>query len=284
MRSRDLIPIALPFCLLLRSPTPHGLRPPPVPEQTGPGVSAAEEPADFRVIEVRLYPVRHGQAQHFASYFDTFFPETFEQLGAITLGSFTDRRGGFAEIRGFHSMTDRAIVSAEFYYGAVWKEHRADVNSMLADADDQIMLMRPFDDRSGVPVLPSVDPRTEVSGERGVVIAEILQVKKGSEDSLGREVGRAFADVDTAELHQAGILVSLDAPNNFPQLPISTDGPFVIWLGVARDTLILHQEIAPIVHRMEQPLLDAGLLRGAPRLLVLDPTRRSRLRWRATWP
>jgi len=32
------------------------------------------------------------------------------------------------------------------------------------------------------------------------------------------------------------VLVTLDVPNNFPQLPVRTDGPYLVWLGIVRDT------------------------------------------------
>ena len=84
---------------------------------------------------------------------------------------------------------------------------------------------------------------------------------------------------DTPGAREAGVLVTLDAKNNFPQLPVRTDGPFLIWLGVLKDNEMLQASFTPEEERALQPLLATGLLREAPELVVLDPTPRSRLRW-----
>jgi len=247
-------------------------------------MDAAQQQDEFPVVEFRRYPILRGEQRHFAVYFDTFFPEAFEQLGAITLGSFTERGhpGGFTELRGFHTLADRAIVSAEFYYGPVWREHRAAVNSMLADADDRIMLMTPLDAASGVPVLPSVDPRTEARGARGVVIAELFPVTNGHASAFARQADSVLSRYRAAGVRQAGMLVSLDVSNNFPQLPIAADGPFVIWLGVVRDDEALRAQFDPLVGGVTEVLSETGWLRGAPEVVTLDPTGRSRLRWRSS--
>jgi hypothetical protein len=61
---------------------------------------------DFQVIEFRRYTIRDGERQHFAQYFESYFPEAFQQLGALALGHFFERKNqtGFTWIRAFHSM------------------------------------------------------------------------------------------------------------------------------------------------------------------------------------
>ena len=73
--------------------------------------------------------------------------------------------------------------------------------------------------------------------------------------------------------------VALDAPTNFPQLPVRADGPFLVWLGLMAVYQALETRFMPLSERAAPFLSAAGLLRGAPQLVVLDPTRRSRLRW-----
>jgi len=68
-------------------------------------------------------------------------------------------------------------------------------------------------------------------------------------------------------------------PNNFPQLPVRTDGPYLVWLGIVKDNQTLDSLFTPLAERSSQSLSDTGLLRSAPELLMLNPTRRSRLRW-----
>src|SRR5689334_5867624 len=66
--------------------------------------------SDFQAIEFRRYTVKEGERVHFAQYFEAYFPEAFEQLGAIAAGSFFERQNqtGFTWIRSFHTIDQRA--------------------------------------------------------------------------------------------------------------------------------------------------------------------------------
>lgn len=235
---------------------------------------------DYQVVEFRRYVTSDGERAHFVKYFDTYFPEAFEQLGAMVLGQFTERGNPnhFTWLRGFRDINARPIVNAAFYYGPVWKEHRAKVNAILPDSDN-VMLMRPLRPEQAITVLPAVDPVTEENGAQGVVVAQIFAVKKGSEDAFAKQAEAAFARYRMTGVHPSGVLVSLDVTNNFPQLPIRTDGPFLVWLGVVRDNATLDKQLAPILASVEQSLIATGLLRSTPERVVMDPTPRSRLRW-----
>jgi hypothetical protein len=54
-----------------------------------------------------------------------------------------------------------------------------------------------------------------------------------------------------------------------------------VWLGIVKDNQTLEAQFTPLAERSLQSLSATGLLRGAPELVILDPTRRSRLRWLA---
>jgi len=235
---------------------------------------------DYQVVEFRRYVTSDGELAHFVKYFDTYFPEAFEQLGAMVFGQFTERGrpNRFTWLRGFHDINARPIVNAAFYYGPLWREHRIKVNAILPDSDN-VMLLRPLHPDQGITVLPAVDPVTEEDGARGIVVAQIFAVKKGREDAFAKQAEAAFAAYRIDGVHPAGVLVSLEVPNNFPQLPIRTDGPFLVWLGVSRDETTLDRQLAPILTSVETSLAAGGLSRGAPERVVMDPTPRSRLRW-----
>jgi len=237
---------------------------------------------DYQVVEFRRYVTADGELAHFVKYFDAYFPEAFEQLGAMVFGQFTERGrpNRFTWLRGFHDINARPIVNAAFYYGPLWKEHRIKVNAILPDSDN-VMLLRPLHPEHGISVLPAVDPVTEERGAQGIVVAQIFAVKKGSEEDFAKQAEAAFDAYRIEGVHPAGVLVSLDVPNNFPQLPIRTDGPFLVWLGVVRDEATLDRRLAPILASAERSLATGGLLRGAPERVVMDPTPRSRLRWLA---
>jgi hypothetical protein len=235
---------------------------------------------DYQVVEFRRYVTSDGELAHFVKYFDAYFPEAFEQLGAMVFGQFTERGrpNHFTWLRGFHDINARPIVNAAFYYGPLWKEHRIKVNAILPDSDN-VMLLRPLHPDQGIMVLPAVDPVTEDHGAQGIAVAQIFAVKKGSEEAFAKQAEVAFAAYRVNGVQPAGVLLSLDVPNNFPQLPIRTDGPFLVWLGVVRDDPTLNKDLAPRLASAEQSLLASGLLRGTPERDVMDPTPRSRLRW-----
>jgi NIPSNAP protein len=235
---------------------------------------------DYQVVEFRRYVTSDGKRTNFVKYFDAYFPEAFEQLGAMVFGQFTERGNPnrFTWLRGFHDINARPIVNAAFYYGPLWKEHRVKVNAILPDSDN-VMLLRPLHPDQGITVLPAVDPVTEEHGAQGIVVAQIFAVKKGSEDAFAKRAEAAFSAYHIEGVHPAGVLVSLDVPNNFPQLPIRTDGPFLVWLGVAKDQATLDRQLAPQLAATEQSLATSELLRGTPERVVMDPTPRSRLRW-----
>ena len=235
---------------------------------------------DFQAIEFRRYTIKPGARQHFAQYFDTYFPDAFEQQGAIVAGSFLERRdqNGFTWIRGFHSIDARAVLNAAFYYGPLWKEHRQAVNALIDDSDN-VMLLRPLTPDRGIPILPAVDPVTEANGAQGVVVAQIFSVKSDSVEVFAKDAEPTFAAYRATGAREAGVLVTLDLKNNFPQLPVRTDGPFLVWLGVLKDNQMLETSFTPEVERALKGLVATDLLRGAPELDVLDPSTRSRLRW-----
>lgn len=253
-----------------------------MPAQMTANMSVEHNPhlSDFQVIEFRRYIIKGGERTHFAQYFDSYFPEAFQQLGAIAPGSFLERGNpsGFTWIRGFHTIDDRAVVNAAFYYGPLWAEHRNTLNDLMVDSDN-VMLLRPLSPEQGVLVLPAVDPVTEPNGAQGIVVAQIFALKANSVEAFAKEAEATFASYLAAGARGAGVLVTLDVKNNFPQLPIRTDGPYLVWLGIVKDNQMLQTTFIPAAEHAITPLTATGLLRGKPELVVLDPTHRSRLRW-----
>ena len=237
---------------------------------------------DFQVIEFRRYTVKEGERERFAEYFESYFPEAFQQMGAIAFGQFFERKNpvGFTWMRGFKNTDARAVINAGFYYGPLWREHAFTMNSLMVDSNN-VLLLRPLSPERGVAVLPSVDTVAERKGAQGVVVAQIFAVKANSVDAFAQQAEATFAGYRAAGAREAGVLVTLDAPNNFPQLPVRTDGPYLVWLGIVKDNQALETQFTPLAERSSQSLSATGLLRGAPELVILDPTRRSRLRWLA---
>ena len=254
------------------------------PAQASTAANSLTEPSahltDFQVIELRRYTVKDGARKNFAQYFEAYFPEAIEQTGAIVAGSFFERNhpNGFTWIRGFHTLEDRPVADAEFYYGPVWREHRKTMNDLLTDSDN-VLQLRPLSPGREITILPAVDPLVEPDGARGIIVAFIYPIKANSVEAFAKQAESTFTRYQAAGAREAGVLVTLDATNNFPQLPIRTDGPYLVWLGLLRDNQTLERELTPVVENSISSLTATGLLRGAPEFIVLDPTPRSRLRW-----
>jgi hypothetical protein len=124
-----------------------------------------------------------------------------------------------------------------------------------------------------------VDPVEEVGGAQGVIVAQVFAIKPGKVEAFVQQAEAAFISYRKTGLREAGVLVSLDVKNNFPQLPIRTDGPYLVWLGIAKDNQMLETQFTPMVERVLPSLTATDFLRGAPELVILDPAPRSRLRW-----
>jgi hypothetical protein len=238
-------------------------------------------PHNFTVFEFRRYIITDGNRDKFAANFDAYFPDAFEQIGAIVVGEALERKNpnGFTWLRGFHTFNDRAIDNALFYYGPVWQEHKKPTNDLLVD-NDNVMLLKPLSPEREPMVYPSVDPITGPTGAHGIVVAQIFNVQPHQVDAFARAAESTFARYRAvAGVREAGVLVTLDTTNNFPILPIRKDVPFLVWLGVVKDEATLDHGLQPVVDHAAAALTGTGLLRGAPEWVVMDPTRRSRLRW-----
>ncbi len=239
--------------------------------------------SEFTVIEFRRYTIRDGERENFAKYFDAYFPEAMQQLGAIAAGQFFERENPsyFTWIRGFRSMDERAKANANLYYGPVWKEHRELMNGLMTDSDN-VLLMQSVGTGCGIDVLRSVDAVKEANGMKGVAVAHIFPIRPGSLKEFMRHAEGEFAAYGSATLRETGRFVTSDVPNNFPQHPVRTDGPFVVWFGIAQDDAAI-EKFRGLAESTAKSLEGANLLRGTPELVILDPTSRSRMRWLPEW-
>ena len=236
--------------------------------------------SSFSVVELRRYAIREGEAHAFARCFESFFPEALQQLGAIIFGDFVERGPAttFTWLRGYPDMAARLAANEAFYGGPLWREHAAATNARLLDHTN-VLLLRPLSPERGLPVLPAVDPIREPAGARGVMVAQIFTMADGTLATFAREAERAFSCYQEAGLRELGTLVTLDVPNNFPRHPVRTDGPHLVWLGLAENDRMVETGYRPLAERLLPRLAATGLLRGPTEEIVLDPGPRSRLRW-----
>lgn len=252
-------------------------------EQSVNAMNTISQLSSFQVVEFRRYTIKEGKREDFIKYFEAYFPEVFEQLGALALGQFRERGNDqhFIWVRGFHSIYDRPIINSAFYFGPLWREHSLTMNALMSDSDN-VLLLRPLLPETEITVLPAVDPVTEERGATGVAVAQILALKNQPDQANSAKLRSALATDKTSGTREAGLLVTLDKPNNFPQLPVRTDGPFLVWLGMVKDEENLAAALKTI-HRAGDKLAAQGFLREPREVIVLEPTPRSRLRWLPGW-
>src|SRR5882672_476971 len=233
---------------------------------------------NYSVVELRRYTIKPGERAHFSQCFENYFPEAFQQLGALVFGQFLERGNDsmFTWLRGYRDMDARATVCASMYYGPLWKEHRQTMNARLIDSDN-VMLLRPI--KGSIPVLPAVDPVAEPLGARGVVVAQVFSAQANRVDELATRAAPFFERYQAAGLREVAILATLGEPNNFPQHPVREDGPFLVWLGLFDGNAAVNGVMAAIAEEASRALATSGLLREPAQLLVMDPAPRSRLRW-----
>lgn len=241
--------------------------------------SAPAQPIDYPVIELRRYQLVEGTAQRFSRAFETWFPEAFQQLGALVLGHFFERGAveRFTWLRGYPDMAARAAVNTAFYDGPVWHEHKAALNQWILDSDN-VLLLRPLHAGSAIPAIPALDPVAEPDGAGGIAVLQIFPVRAGALDACALAADPWFASYQGRGVTEAGILATLDEANNFPRHPIRTDGTFLVWMGVLRDQAAL-DGLQPAFDAGAAAMAQSGLVTGPAELLVLDPGQRSRLRW-----
>jgi hypothetical protein len=149
------------------------------------------------VLELRRYTLHPGRRDELISLFEREFVEPQEALGAHLFGLFRvpSSPDQFVWLRGFRSLAARAEALSEFYSGPVWKAHRDAANATMVDSDD-VHLLRP-------------------------VLRGLASPPPGSGVYVSFEASpSAFAVFETEP-----------SPNNFPQLPVHTDGPVSVWFS-----------------------------------------------------
>lgn len=239
-----------------------------------------KQPKHFRVIEFRRYTVKEAQRLEFAEYFDTYFPEAFQQLGAMAFGEFYERNNpsGFTWIRGFQDVESRATINSAFYYGPVWKEHALRMNERMIDSEN-VLLLHPLTPEHELKILPAVDPIREKEAVKGIVAAQVFKIQENHINDFVQQVQPIFDNYRNAGIREAGVLITLDVKNNFPQLPFKEDGPYLVWIGILKDNQMLENQFQPLVKRSLESLSSKNFLKSEPELIILEPTSRSRLRW-----
>ena len=168
------------------------------------------------VLELRRYTTKPRRRDELIELFDRAFIEPQEAVGIDVVGQFRDidHPDTFTWIRGFTDMDSRLKGLTAFYTGPIWAQNRNTANDTMLDSDD-VLLLTPvgpygFD-------LPSRQPTgSEVSG---VVKVVTFQVTERIESALSLRTAAALSERNGSWSMRA-CLVTLNAVNNFPALPV----------------------------------------------------------------
>jgi len=255
---------------------------------SGSAATAAADATDAAcctVVELRQYALHPQRFTPFARLFEREFIEPQEAAGITVIGQFRDLDdpNRFVWLRGFADMASRARGLETFYGSALWKSLRDEANANFTDTDN-VLLLRPASatgaiDLRGLARKPAGAP----ADAPGLVVAAVYPVEAADADEFKRWFDR---DMKPA-LRQAGIRIAGwfetdPTPNNFPRLPVREGEHVLVWVARFGDRqsgdAALHELTRTTLWRNT---LGPGLqrrLHGAPQLLRLEPTARSRLR------
>lgn len=206
-------------------------------------------PSNRQLIELRRRPIAPGTREQV----DERFGACLEAV--LSFGHFFERERGdcFTWLRGCPELPARAAVNHASY----------------EEPDDDVLLLRPLYRDSALPRLRAVDPVAEPGGARGIAVVHIFPVAPGMLDACARTADACFLGYTGHGVAEAAILATLEQ-----------DGAptCLVWIGMLRDEATL-AALRPRFDAAAARLAEAGLLAGAAELLVMDPGKRSRLRW-----
>jgi NIPSNAP len=241
------------------------------------------------ITELRQYTMKPGRRDDLIALFEEHFIEGQEAEGMRIIGQFRNRNNPdqFVWMRGFADMEARRKALEGFYFGPIWKEHRAAANDTIIDSDN-VLLLKPARSASGFrfdtvdrPAMDAKDP------PRGVIIATIYAfdapIAATFVDFFETTIAPGLVDAGATLL---GYFVTEPSENTFPPLPVREGEHVFIWLASFADDAAyaayqtaLAQSRAWITSLV--PALQSWLSKPEE-VLELAPTRRSLLRHRPT--
>jgi hypothetical protein len=234
------------------------------------------------IVELRQYTLHPGQRDVLIDLFDREFIEPQEVLGIQVIGQFRDldRPDYFVWLRGFSDMASRLQALTTFYSGPVWKTHRAAANATMIDSDD-VLLLHPARPGSGFPAETRERDSPEVA--EGLVVATIYHLNAPA----GPELIEFFEQTVVPGAAESGVrvlasFVTEPSPNTYPALPVREGEQVFVWFAKYRDAAAYEECVAALGRSGRwKGEVEGGLerwVKGAPEVLRLAPTGRSRLR------
>jgi hypothetical protein len=170
------------------------------------------------IVELRQYRLKPGRRDDLVDVFEEHFVESQEEEGMSVIGTFRnlDDEAKFVWLRGFSSMPERRRGLEAFYGGPVWKANRERANDTMIDSDN-VLLLRPARNGLGLPAAGTRLPVGAAAVDRGIVEIVVLLLDTPADDET-IELVASCLDGSTGKL--LGLLVTEDAENDFPSLPV----------------------------------------------------------------
>lgn len=237
------------------------------------------------IVELRQYTLHDGQRDVLIELFDREFVESQEAVGMTLIGQFRDLDdpNRFVWLRGFPDMASRAEALSAFYGGPVWKAHARQANATMIDSDN-VLLLRPADERSGFPAPAATRPPPGYAVAPPSLLIATLYYRdqpfdKAFADFFDRSVRPVMTEAGGTPL---ACLQTEHAENTFPALPVREGENVFAWFArfSSESDVAIHQralERSPAWRDAVLPRLSAAIS-GEPQRLRLAPTARSLLR------
>ncbi len=176
------------------------------------------------LIELRQYTLKAGRRDALIELFHTRFIEPQAQAGAPVLGTFRDLDDPdrFVWLRGFSCMDRRKAALEAFYGGPAWQAHRNAANATIVDSDN-VCLLRPRASGRGL--------EKALGRGRGALLRLSLHDLRG----VMPYVFASFFDQAMAPIIRAAggavaaELITEEAFNSFPKLPVREDERLFVW-------------------------------------------------------
>jgi hypothetical protein len=233
----------------------------------GEGRGAISAFAASPIVELRQYTLHPGRRDELMTLFEREFVAGQEAEGIRLHGEFHDTANPdrFVWLRGFRDMPERARSLEAFYSGPVWQRHRDAANPTMIDASN-VLLLQPAD--GGGFTLARKMAATMVA------TIYLLQspVDAGFLRFFKERVRPVMAATGAPPVAQ---LKSLEAPNNFPKLPIREGEHAFVWFAAFGNDDEYRRHLEQLAKSDDAKAVERDMkpkLAGAPQSLVLHPT------------
>jgi hypothetical protein len=169
-----------------------------------------------KVIELRNYLIKTGEAQNFNTLFSEHFLKPMQEMGVSILGKYKikDSDDHFVWIRGYENMEQRVTFLNDFYYrNEEWKKYKKNANEIIRNSDN-VYLLRPLDEAAmGNPF----------SGPAKSFVVIDFYTANSRLDELTDFYTKEYLPILKSLNFEISLWVSETTENDFPQLPVFQD-------------------------------------------------------------